>query len=233
MDHAGVLLEGLDGFELLLQFDGDRPIRNSFGALDDTEADDASDEKDADIPTLDTNFTSLMNTLFAKMDDRFAKMDDRFAALNSSMDKRDVLFAKMDDRFAKMDDCLTELTLSMDEREQRHVASMSQMEARLLATIDVSNGKLGDLRRDVNDHERQLFHLKSDVTDHNKCLSDLNSDLLTQDSLLKGYRTTNNYTVATLRTDVNDTRARIPELRREIQDSVASLKAIEVLVFRQ
>ncbi len=27
MDHVGVLLVGLDGFELLVQFDGDLPIR--------------------------------------------------------------------------------------------------------------------------------------------------------------------------------------------------------------
>ena len=107
------------------------------------------------------------------------------------------------------------------------------MEARLLATINASNGKLGDLHQDVNDHERQLFHLKSEVTDHNKHLSDLNSILLTQDSLLKGYRTTNDNTAATLCTDVNNTRARIPKLRRKIQDSVASLKAIEALVFCQ
>jgi len=108
-----------------------------------------------------------MDTLFAKMDDRFAKMDDRFAELNSSMDKRDILFAKMDDRFAKMDDCFAELTSSMDMREQHHIASMSQMEDRLLAKIDAFNGKLGDLRQDVNDHERQLSYLKSEVTDHN------------------------------------------------------------------
>jgi len=111
----------------------------------------------------------------------------------------------MTDRFAKMDDRFTELTSSMDKREQRHVYSMSQMEDRLLATIEAFNGKLGDLRQDVNDHERQLAYLKSDVTDHDKRLSTLNSDLLTQDSLLKGYKATNDNIVATLHMDVNDT----------------------------
>ncbi len=69
--------------------------------------------------------------------------------------------------------------------------------------------KFGDLRQDVNDHERRL--------------SALNFDLLKQDSPLKGYKDTNDKLVATLRMDVNDTRVKIPELRREIQDSTVGL----------
>ena len=58
--------------------------------------------------------------------------------------------------------------------------------------------------------------------------------MLKQNSVLKGYRDTNDKLVATLRVDVNDTRARIPDLRRELQDSTAglvtSIKDIEALV---
>ena len=202
------------------------PTGNSFGALDVTDADDASDEKAADSD--DTLYKAVVATspevghILRRQDQ---KLDATFTTL------MDTLFKKMDDRFAKMDDRFAELTLSMDKREQRHVDLMSQMEDRLLTTIETFNGKLGDLRQDVNDHERQLSYLKSSA--HDKRLSALNSDLLTQDSLLKGYKATSETIVATLCSDVNDTWARIPELRREIQDSVASLKTIEALVLRQ
>ena len=93
----------------------------------------------------------------------------------------------------------------------------------LLAKIDVFNDKFSNLCTDVNDHERRLVALKSAITDHRTRISPLTSDLLIQESVIKGYKDTNNTTVATLRTDVKDTRARFPELRREVQESTAGL----------
>ena len=103
---------------------------------------------------------------------------------------------------------------SMAKLDARHVTSLSQMEEHLLDKIDSFN----DLRTDANDHERRLVTLKSAVTDHSLRLSALTSNLLIQESVIKGYKDTNDTTLATLRTDVNDTRAKFPELRREIQE---------------
>jgi hypothetical protein len=41
--------------------------------------------------------------------------------------------------------------------------------------------------------------------------------------LLKGYKDNNDKVVATIRTDVNHARAKIPALRRELQDSTVGL----------
>jgi hypothetical protein len=111
----------------------------------------------------------------------------------------------------------------MTTLEDHHVTSMSKMEERLLAKIDAFNGKFGDLRTDVNDHERRLVAFKSNVTDHETHLSTLTLSLLKQESVLKGYNDTSDKSFATLRTDVNDTRAKIPGL-------VTSIKEVEALV---
>jgi len=212
----------------------------SFGALD---VDDVSDEKasdsddalykaviasspavghilrrqdqklDATDQKLDATVTTLMDTLLKQMDARFARMDERFAELTSSMktgEQRHV------DRFARMDERFTELTSSMKTGEQRHVDSLSHLEARLLAKFDTFNGKIGDLRLDAIDHEWR-------INDQNRRIDELKSNLLKLESVHKGYRDTTNELVATLRTDVNDTRAKIPELRRDYQDSAAGL----------
>jgi peptidoglycan hydrolase CwlO-like protein len=69
----------------------------------------------------------------------------------------------------------------------------------ILAELKGFKGQIDNLKMDVNDHERRLTHL--------------NSELHKQDALLMGYKTTNDRIVASLRTDVNDTCAKIPELR--------------------
>ena len=108
----------------------------------------------------------------------------------------------------------------MTTMEVRHVTLMSKMEERLLAKINAFKGKFNNLRTDVNDHERRLVALSS--------------GLLKQESVLKGYKDTNDATIATLRTDVNNNRAKIPKLHQEIQDStvglVTSIKEIKALV---
>ena len=139
----------------------------------------------------------------------------------------DILLKKMDDRFARMDDRFAELTSSMKTGEQRHVDSLSHLEDRLLAKFDTFNGQIGDLRMDAIDHERR-------INDQDRRIDELKSNLLKLESVHKGYKDTNTDLVATLRTDVNDTLAKIPELRRDYQDSAAglttSIKEVAALV---
>ena len=144
--------------------------------------------------------------------------------ITSLLNKLDECLGKMEERHAD----------SMAKLDAHHVTLLSKMEECLLAKIDTFNDKFGDLRTDVNDHERRLVALKSAVTDHGTRLSALTSNLLIQESVLKGYKDTNDATVATLRTDANDTCAKFPELHQEIQESTAglatSIKEIKALV---
>ena len=125
----------------------------------------------------------------------------------------DTLFKMLDDRFAKLDDRFTALTSSMDSR----VESMTHLEDRLLAKFDTFNGQIGDLRLATYNHEQR-------IKDHDQRIDDLNSNLLKLESLHKGYKDRTTTLVDTLRNDVNDTRAKIPNLRREVQDSAAELR---------
>jgi methyl-accepting chemotaxis protein len=129
----------------------------------------------------------------------------------------DNLFKMLDDRFTKMDDRFAELTSSMDKGEKRQVESMSHLEDRLLAKIEAFNGQIGDLRTNAIDHERR-------INDQDQRINKLKSNLLKLESVHKGYKDTNNELIATLRTDVNNTCAKIPELRREVQDSAVELR---------
>jgi len=162
---------------------------------------------------LDATVTTLMDILLKKMDDRFARMDDRFAELTLSMKTGEQRHAE---RFARMDDRFAELTSSMKTGEQRHVELLSHLDDRLLAKFDTFNGQLCDLHMDAIDHERR-------INDQNRRIDELKSNLLKLESVHKGYKGTNNELVATLRTDFNDTRAKIPELRRDYQNSAACL----------
>ncbi len=92
----------------------------------------------------------------------------------------------------------TQMTMALNSLVDR----MEAMEDRLLAKIDAFNGQFGNLRHDVNNH--------------NKRLTNLSSNLRKQESLLKGYKDKNNKLVVTLHTDVNNARAKIPTLRREL-----------------
>jgi len=159
-------------------------------------------KSDAKIATLMDNQATLMDNLLKMLDDRFAKMDDHFA--------------KMDDRFAMMDDRFDELTSSMDKGEERQETAMSHLETCLLTKIDAFNGQIGNLRMDAIDHKRR-------INDQDWRIDELKSYLLKMESVHKGFKDTNTELVATLRTDVNYTRAKLPELRREYQASAAGL----------
>ena len=202
---------------------------NSFNALADVDADDAPDDSaatsdDALYKAVIASYPDIGAILRRQAHDIAASSLQATTAFTSLMG----LIKTMDGRLARMENHQVVSTQQMENRhvtsmntlEERQVASMSQMEMRLVAKIDAFNGQCGDLRLDINDHERRL--------------STLNSDVLKQNSVLKGYRDTNDKLVATLRVDVNDTRARIPDLRRELQDSTAglvtSIKDIEALV---
>jgi len=93
---------------------------------------------------------------------------------------------------------------------------MSHLEDRLLAKIEAFNGQIGDLRMDAIDHERR-------INDQDQRINELKSNLLKMESVHKGYKDTTNELLATLCTDVNDTCAKIPESRREVQDSAVEL----------
>ncbi len=76
------------------------------------------------------------------------------------------------------------------------VDSVKTMESRIFAKLRDFKGQLGNLRLDVNDHERRLTHLSS--------------NLLKQDALLTGYKATEDRLVTSLHMDVNDACAKIP-----------------------
>ena len=164
------------------------------------------------------------HSLCTKMDDRLGKLEEHHADSMATLTKMDNHLGKMEehhaDLMAKMEDCHADLMAKLDTR---HVTSLSQMEERLLAKIDAFHDKFGNICTDVNDHKRHLVALKSAVTDHDTRISTLTFDLLIQESVLKGYKDTNNTTVATLCADVNDPCAKFPELCREIQKSTAGL----------
>ena len=102
-----------------------------------------------------------------------------------------------------------------------HIILIATVQSNILAELKGFKGQLGDLKMDVNNHERRLTHL--------------NSTLHKQEALLRGYKTTNDRMVTSLRTYVNDTRAKIPELCQELLDSTVglamSIKEIEAIVW--
>ena len=109
--------------------------------------------------------------------------------------------------------------------------------APLAATIQAINTQLTEqstILAELTGFKGQIDDLKMDVNNHEQLLTHLNSKLHKQDALLTVYKTTNDRIVTSLRTDVNDTRAKIPELCRELMDSTVglatSIKEIEALV---
>ena len=183
---------------------------NSFGALD---VDDLSDDKAADSD--DALYKAVIATS-PEVGHILRRQDQKLDATDQKWDAVVTLLTQMNARFATMDERFAELTSSMKTGEQRHVDSLSHLEARLLAKFDTFNGQIGDLRLDAIDHERR-------INDQNRRIDELKSNLLKLESVHKGYKDTNNDLVATLRTDVNDTRAKIPELCRDYRDSAAGL----------
>jgi hypothetical protein len=109
----------------------------------------------------------------------------------------------------RQDNTINATTMQMMTALNSLVDRMEAMEDRLLAKIDAFNGQFGNLRRDVNNHDKRL--------------TNLSSDLRKQDSLLKGYKDKNDKLVVPLRTDVNNARTKIPALRRKLQDSTVGL----------
>jgi hypothetical protein len=118
------------------------------------------------------------------------------------------------------DNTINATTMQMTTALNLLVDRMEAMEEHLLAQIDAFNGQFGNLRRDANNHD--------------KCLTNLSSNLRKQELLLKGYKDKNNKLVVTLRTDVNNTSAKIPALHRKLQDSTVglatSIKEIKAIV---
>jgi len=175
-----------------------------------------------------------VGTILRRQDQKLDRQDQKLDVVVSAINS---LITKLDDRLGKVEERHAEPMATLAQLEERHVDSMAKMEDRLLAKIGTFHGQFGDIRMDVNNHEQRLVTLKSIVTDHGSRLNALTSDLLLQESVLKGYKDTNDTIVATLRTDVNDTHAKFPGLRREIQELTAglttSIKDVEALVHRE
>jgi hypothetical protein len=82
------------------------------------------------------------------------------------------------------------------------------MESSILAELREFKGQLGNLRMDVNDHEKPLNHL--------------NSKFLKQDALLTGYKATNDKLVTSLHSDVNDACAKFPSFTESLWTTVCA-----------
>jgi len=210
------------------------PTGNSFSALADTDAPDdpgtgATNSDDAIYKAVIANDLAVGMVLQRqdqKLDRQDQKLDAFLMAINSLITKLDDRIDKVEERHAESMATLTrhaESMATLTQLGERHADSMAKMEDRLLAKIGTFHEQFGDIRMDVNNHEQRLVALKSIVTNHGSRLNALTSDLLLQESVLKGYKDTNDTTVATLRADINDTRARFPDLRRELQELNAGL----------
>jgi hypothetical protein len=167
---------------------------NSFGALADT---DDSPPWAYNVPgeQAANSTDTLYKAVHASQPDITAILLWQDNTINATMTQMTTAFNLLVDRMKVMEDCL-------------------------LAKIDAFNRQFGNLRRDVNDHDKRL--------------TNLSSDLGKQESLLKGYKDKHDKLVVTLRTDVNNVHAKIPALRHELQDSTVglgtSIKEIEAIV---
>jgi hypothetical protein len=171
-------------------------------------------------PTTGNSFGTLADTndsppqAYDALGEQAADSDDALykAVCASQPDITAILLWQDNTINATMTQMTTALNLLVDR--------MEAMEDRLLAKIDAFNGQFGNLRCDVNDHDKHL--------------TNLSSDLCKQESLLKGYKDKKDKLVVTLRTDINGACAKIPALRRELQDSpvglATSIKEIEAIV---
>jgi hypothetical protein len=92
-----------------------------------------------------------------------------------------------------------------------------------LIQADMENSRKEILAAITDSIQQNLGDLRRNVVDQGTSITDLGSDIRKQESLLKGYRDKTDKIVATLRSDVNDARARIPLLCRELQDSAAGM----------
>ena len=182
---------------------------NRFSALANTNANNASrgratDSDEALYKAVTATFPDVSRIL--RVHDH--KLDTAITSIEQNFDQKlnTAITLLKQELVASLTDAITSSIAASMKTLDTHTASMSKMEERLKAKINKFNGQCGDLRADATDHERHLNHQE-------RRLNDLNSDPLKLESVHKGYKDRNNEIVATLRTDVNDARAKIPELR--------------------
>ncbi len=80
-------------------------------------------------------------------------------------------------------------------------------------------------RKAHQDFMKALGDMRCDAVAHAARLTDLASDVRKQESQLKGYRDSNDKVTAALRLGVNDSHAKFPEFRREIQGELEKSSA--------
>jgi hypothetical protein len=95
-----------------------------------------------------------------------------------------------------------------------------------LIRADMENSRTEILVAITDSIQQNLGNLRCNVVDQGTSITDLGSNIRKQESLLKGYRDKTDKIAATLHSDVNDARARIPLLCRELQDSAARMDAL-------
>jgi hypothetical protein len=114
---------------------------------------------------------------------------------------------------------------------QPEVATLfSQQQSNFNLMVDLIQADMENSRKEIlaaitDSIQQNLGDLHCNVVDQGTSITDLGSDIRKQESLLKGYRDKTDKFVATLRSDVNDARARIPLLCCELQDSTAGMDA--------
>ena len=186
---------------------------NSFTALPDTNNTPTLADDDDDI-----RFKAICIT-HPKVAAALMQQDNKIRAIPEQVETRMApsMAVQMMSAIASAIAPLANTIQKMDTR----FTSFATAQSNILAKLKGFKEQLGDLKMDVNDHERHLTHL--------------NSKLHKQDALLTGYKTTNDRLVTSVRTDVNDTRAKIPELCPELMDSTVglamSIKEIEAIVW--
>ncbi len=115
---------------------------------------------------------------------------------------------------------------------QPEVAALfSQQQSDFNSMVDLIRADMKNSRKEIlaaitDSIQQNLGDICCNVVDQGTSITDLGSNIRKQESLLKGYRDKTNKIVATLRSDVNDARARIPLLCRELQDSAAGMDTL-------
>ncbi len=104
--------------------------------------------------------------------------------------------------------------MDLDDKYGAYDKELAALKAQSADTLD----RLRDHQSILAQHQTALDMLMGHGLDHNKRLSAVEKLLLRYDSLLQVHCTTTDESIAYLRADVNDTRAKLsqdlPELRR-------------------
>jgi hypothetical protein len=115
------------------------------------------------------------------------------------------------------------LVADLDKKYAAFDTDLAALKAKSTDTL----GRLLDHQTILTQHQTAIDMLTEHDLNHDKRLSDIEKLLLRHDSLLQGHHTKTDESIASLRADVNDTRAKLtqdlPEIRRELQTTAQGL----------